>query len=224
MHRRKLFTASATKTVSTNACGGSAGSGSSGISKPVVNTVSEIKPGVASVVKFADATTGVKQIEITVNNPAQNVQITVTKYDTKPAAVSVVKTGTVYQYVQISTQNLADKLATAKVQFKVEKSKVSDKNKVVVSKFDETGKKWNELPTTLSSEDSTYFYYDVEVSSFQLLRNLRECCYKVVVLGNAGSDGTTGSAGGSSLTWLWVVIGVVVLALLIWAVVRKKKD
>ncbi|MEK6841926.1 MAG: PGF-pre-PGF domain-containing protein, partial [Nanoarchaeota archaeon] len=131
-------------------------------------------------------------------------------------------TGTVYQYVQISTQNLADKLATAKVQFKVEKSKVSDKNKVVVSKFDETGKKWNELPTTLSSEDSTSYYYDAEVSSFSYFA----ISENVAVAGDTGSDtgssGTTGNAGSSSLTWLWIVIGVVVLALLIWAVVRKK--
>ncbi|MEK6912368.1 MAG: PGF-pre-PGF domain-containing protein [Nanoarchaeota archaeon] len=214
-------TGSATKTFSTNACGGGAGGGGASTTpKPVTNTVSEIKPGVASVVKFADATTGVKQIEITVNNPAQNVQVTVTKYDTKPAAVSVAKTGTVYQYVQISTQNLADKLATAKVQFKVEKSKVSDKNKVIVSKFDETGKKWNELSTTLSSEDSTSYYYDAEVSSFSYFA----ISENVATSDNAGtgSDGTTGNAGSSNLTWLWVVIGVVVLALLIWAVVRKK--
>ncbi len=211
------------KTFSTNACGASTtSSGASGTStsKPVVSTVSEIKPGAASVVKFTDATTGLKQIEITVNNPAQNVQISVTKYDGKPAAVSVAKSGTV-QYVQISTKNLADKMTGAKVQFQVEKSKVSNKDNVVISKFDETAKKWNDLSTTYSSADTKYYYYDVDVSSFSYFA-ISEKSLTSGAEGTGGTEGTAGTGGGGSLTWLWIVLGLVVLALVIWAVARKK--
>jgi PGF-pre-PGF domain-containing protein len=185
-------------------------------SKPVTSTVSEIKPGAATVTKFTDAATGLKQIEITVNNPAQNVQITVTKYDSKPAAVSVSKTGTV-QYVQISTQNLANKMTGAKVQFQVEKSKISNKDNVVISKFDETAKKWNDLATDYASEDSKFYYYDVEVSSFSYFA----ISETALVAGNdAGTNGASGTTGG--LMWLWIVLAVVVIALVVWAVMRKK--
>ena len=54
--------------------------------------------------------------------------------------------------------------------FKVEKSWASTngfgKDEVSVYKFDESAGKWNELGTTFSSEDDTYYYYNAEVSSF----------------------------------------------------------
>jgi hypothetical protein len=113
-------TASETVSLLTQACGG----GGSIVPQPPrkIHLWTLITPGVASVMKDFDAEIGVKQIEIIVNNEAQNVKITVTKHDGKPAEVSVTKSGKVYQYIQIDAENLAGSLDKAKVQFRVEKS------------------------------------------------------------------------------------------------------
>ncbi|MEK6840397.1 MAG: PGF-pre-PGF domain-containing protein [Nanoarchaeota archaeon] len=217
-------TGSASKTVSTNACGGGAAGGGGTAPKPAVNTFTQITPGAASITKYADPALGIKQIEITVNNEAQNVKVSVTKYDSKPAEVSVSKSGKVYQYLQISEQNLGTKLDKAKVQFKVEKSWASsnslDKDKISVYKFDNAAGKWNELKTTFSSEDSQYYYYDAELSSFSYF----VISEKSLAAGE-GTDATgeTPTAEGRSWTWLWILIAVVIIAA-VWLMMRKKEQ
>jgi PGF-pre-PGF domain-containing protein len=177
-------------------------------------------PGSASVVKYTDSTLGIKQISIEVNNAAQNVQVSVTKEAGKPAAVSVAKSGKIYQYIHIETTNLADKLNKATVQFKVEKSWATannvDKNNVVASKFDETNKKWNELTTTYVSEDSTHYYYNVELDSFSYF----VLSDKTTTVPSEEVEEGTEEAG--SLTWLWIVIAVVIIIAL-WYLIKRKK-
>ena len=176
------------------------------------------------IMKDFNAETGIKEIQIEVNNEAQNVKVTVTKYAGRPAEVSVSKSGKVYQYLQINATNLADKLDKATAQFRVEKSWASsnnvDKEKVVVSKFDEPNNKWNELTTTYSSEDSVYYYYDVELDSFSYFA----ISEKSAVSGEeAGTTGTGGepSEEGASLTWLWILIVVIVLLYVGWRMKKK---
>ncbi len=186
-----------------------------------VHSWTKITPGAAIIMKDFSLEFGVKQIEISVNNEAQNVKITVTKYDEKPAEVSVSKTGKIYQYVQIDAQNLADKLNKANVQFKVAKTWTStnglDKNEIAVHKFDESNNKWNQLKTIYSSEDSSYYYYDVELDSFS---------YFAIAEGSAVSDtetiGTTIPKKQGNWTWLWVLIIVVVL-IAGWYFTKKKR-
>jgi len=169
-------TASHTTTYNVDTSGGSGGSSSSSSGGSAVassvrqNTFPTISTGSASVMKNFDEATGVKEIRIEVNNNAQNVKITVSKYDGKPAEVTKEKTGKVYQYMQINTENLAENLKKATVTFKAKKSWASEnsveKEKVVVSKFDEEVGEWNELATTYKEEDDTYYYYEVELTSF----------------------------------------------------------
>jgi len=209
--------------LSTNGCGSTGGGGGGTTTKSVVNSASEIKPGAATVMKYSDPVVGVKEISIEVNNPAQNVKITVTKEAGKPAVVSVAKTGKVYQYIHIETQNLADKLDKATVQFKVEKSWATtnnvDKSNVIVSKFDETAKKWNGLTTTYVSEDTTHYYYNVDVTSFSYFA----ISDKSTVAAGEEETTATGEEGGGSLLWLWILIGVVIVVAIGWGVGKKKK-
>lgn len=224
------YSASATYTITQSGGAAPSSSGTSGgtsATKKATSTASEINPGAATVMKYSDPTIGVKQISVEVNNKAQSVQITVTKEAGKPANVSVAKSGKVYQYLHIETKNLADKLNKATVQFKVNKTWVSDngltKEKVAVSKFDETGNKWNELTTTYTNEDNSYYYYDVELTSFSYFA-ISEKGVTASATGETGGETGGEETTGGSLTWLWILIVLVVLVAIGWTVKAKSKS
>ena len=150
-------------------------SSSSGSGGPSTQTISghtwaSINPGDVAVKKDFNLGAGIKEIQIEVNNKAQNVKITVTKYDGKPAAVSVEKSGKVYRYLQIKTENLEDKLKNAKVKVQVDKNWTTEnsieKNDVSLFKFNETSQEWVELTTNYLEDDEKYSYYEVELKSF----------------------------------------------------------
>ena len=221
------LTASASKayTITQNPGISGGGGGVSGtVPKPQVHSFAKITPGAASIAQYTDPDLGLKQIEIEVNNEAQSVKVSVTKYDGKPAAVSVAKTGKVYKYVQINVSNVVGKISKAKITAKVEKSWITDKDKVVISKFDENNGEWNELSTTLSSEDSTYVYYDAEIESFSYFAISEKATVTDAGPEAEAEETETGDAGASSgsKTWVWIVIGVVVLALILAAVKKRK--
>lgn len=182
---------------------------------------SKITPGEAEIMRDFSSEFGVKQIQIEVNNEAQNVKIIVTKYDGKPANVSISKTGKVYQYMQIKTQNLENKLNKAIVQFKFEKSWVSsnglDKDKISAYKFDEDSSKWNQLQTDYVSEDSEYYYYSTELDSFSYFALAEGSAI------NAGAETAEPDEGKTdSKLWIWIVI-IAVILVLGWYFTKKKR-
>ena len=72
--------------------------------------------------KSVDEDIGIKELKIEVNSVAQNVEITVNKYDSKPTAVTKEATGSVNKYLQIETENLEDKLENAKIKIQNKKA------------------------------------------------------------------------------------------------------
>ncbi|MEK6904273.1 MAG: PGF-pre-PGF domain-containing protein, partial [Nanoarchaeota archaeon] len=127
------------------------------------------------ILKDFNPETGVRQIELEVIDQtqvdeAQSIDITVSKYDSLPAAVSVAKTGQVYKYLLVETENLGSDLQNAKITFQVEKSwqigNSLDKEDIALFKFDESLGRWDELQTTFAAEDVAYYYYDAELNSF----------------------------------------------------------
>ncbi len=148
--------------------GGGGGAGGSSSEKKTSNTFTSVSQGSAAVAKYTDKDYGLKEITINVNNPAQNVKVTVTKYAGKPAEVTVEKTGKVYKYLQINVDNIAGKLSNAVVRIQVEKSWVAGngltKENVALHKF--VNGKWEEQTTTFSGEDATNYYYDTTLTSF----------------------------------------------------------
>jgi PGF-pre-PGF domain-containing protein len=220
------LTTSATDTYSVTQIPNTGGSTTSPSER--VHSWTKITPGAATIMKDFNAETGIKEIQIEVNNEAQNVKITVTKYSGRPANVSVSKTGKVYQYLRIETQNLADKLKNATVEFKVAKSWAESnglgKEEVAVSKFDEVGKKWNQLDTTYVSEDSAYYYYDVAMNSFSYFA----ISEKAVVSGGDEETGANDTSSGNETrsgeisNWWWALTAVVVIVAISYYI-RKKK-
>ncbi len=203
------------------------GGGGSTASSVKSNLFTTLTPEKVSIMKNFAEETGVKEIKIEVNNEVKNVKVTVSKYDEKPAEVSVEKTGKVYQYMQINTENLVDNLKKAIITIKVEKTWLSDsgleKENIILSKFDESSSAWNELATTYKEEDDTYYYYDAELTSFSYFAISEKVVVEEVeeeksigtILGDIGEEA-------KSLTWLWIVI-VLLVVLAVYVIFSRKK-
>ncbi|KKL83812.1 hypothetical protein LCGC14_1970980, partial [marine sediment metagenome] len=197
--------------------GGGSGGGTTRLSLPVNNySLPQIVPVAATIIKDFDAEIGIKQIQIEVDSEAQDVKITVTRYDGKPAAVSIAKEGKVYQYLQIEATNLADKLSKITIQFRVEKSWITDndlqKENVEVHRFEESSEDWNKLLINYTEEDNDYHYYDAELDSLS---------YFVILVPDEEEK--------RNLIWLWVLmaLGVLVLIIALIAIgrhIREKKQ
>ena len=216
--------ASATATYTVSGGGGGFSSGSTGTTKS--NVFTKITPGAASIMKNFDAEFGVKQIKIAVNNEAQNVKVSVTKYDSKPAEVSVSKSGKVNKYLQIEATNLADKLDKATIQFKVGKSWISsnglDADKIALFKFNEVSEEWGELITGHVGTEGDDEIYEVELDSFSYFA-ISEA------LSTGDEEGTTIDTGTErtdkikgSIWWKVLIIFLVVLA--VYFILNKKKN
>tara|TARA_Y100000310_G_scaffold65417_1_gene60915 strand:- start:13028 stop:15034 length:2007 start_codon:yes stop_codon:yes gene_type:complete len=214
---------------SSSSSSSSGGGGSSATPSSVKsNTFTTVTPEKVSIMKNFDEKVAVEEIKIEVSSETENVKVTVSKYDNKPTAVSVEKTGKTYQYMEIKTENVEDSLRKATVTIKVEKSWLSDnsieKENVVLSKFDETSEQWNELTTTYKNSDETYEYFDAELTSFSYFA-ISEKVVEEVVEEDKGIGTILGekiSEEAKSLGWLWVVI-VLLVALAVYVIFNRKK-
>ena len=166
------------------------------------------------------------EISIEVNNEVQDVKITVTKYDGKPAEVTKEKTGKVYKYININAENLNTSLSKATVTVQVEKSWLLnnslDKGKIALFKFKDGD--WQELTTTFKEEDSLLNYYDVELDSFSYFTIAEKTAAAAAPPSTEGAGEQQQAAGESQetapekkadFTWLWILI----LSLLVGAAV-----
>ncbi len=190
-----------------------------------INSWTKMTPGIAMIMKDFDKSFGVKQIQIEVNNEAQNVMITVTKYNSKPANVSIEKSDT-YRYLSVNTKNLINSLNKATIELQVNKSWVSGKglNKEYVSlfKYDEAGNKWNQLTTTFKEEDSMYYYYETEVTSFSYFAIAPK--EQTPVTETSGKTILGEELESTSQIWI-IILLIIILAGIIgaWFLLRKKK-
>lgn len=209
--------ASATATYTVGRAASSSGTTTPSLPKKI-HSWTLITPGVAAIMKDFDSEIGVKQIRVRVRNEVQNVEITVTKYSAKPAEVSVAKTGETYQYLHINAENFGEDLEQATVEFRAERTWAAGvglgKNDIAVFRYNETASRWNELTTTSTGEDTTYYYYDVEVEGFSYFAISEKS-----VVGEEEEE----EEGERNLTWLWILIAVVIIVIIVWQMKTKKK-
>ncbi len=227
----------ATTTTTTTSGGGGGGGGTTTPSewvKQKIHSWTKMTPGNVSIMKNFDVDIGIKEIQIEVNNPAQNVVITVRKYDGKPAAVTINKSGKVYKYLEISESNLSGKLEKVIVKIKVEKTWLSDnelsKEDIYMFRFNGVSKIWDELTTTYVEEDVDNYYYNIELSSFSYFAISERVVIQEETIPleettttQDTSDQETQDKGESS-RWLWIMIIVIaVTAGIIGFLIYKKK-
>ncbi|MCK4647490.1 PGF-pre-PGF domain-containing protein [Candidatus Pacearchaeota archaeon] len=211
---------SLSKSFSTSSC--SSGDSPSGGAPSIVTAIEKVNvlnidPESEATLSNFEEDMGVKEIKISVTEEASNVKVTVKKFDTEPAEITVSKTGNVHRYLQIETENLADKMSQAIITIRVQRNWLSDNNiskaNIALFKLDESAGKWNELLTVYKSEDDDYYYYDSEVTSFS---------YFAIAEKGIEEPGEPEEPE-SNLLWLWIVIGVVVLAVIVGGGIAAKK-
>lgn len=211
--------------------GGGGGAGGVVPSPPEIKKTqswNKVTPGAATIMKNFDKAYGIKEIQVSVNNEAQNVKITVTKYEGKPAEVTKSKDGKVYKYLQINEENVGDKLANAKIKIQVEKSWAEEnslsKERIALFKF--TGDKWQELPTTFIEEFENNYIYETDVSSFSYfaIGEKVEAAEEEAEEVTAEEEAVTAAKSWvSENLWLVVVIIAVIIAIVAYVMYRKKQ-
>lgn len=148
-------------------CGSSGGGSSTGTGAK--KTFVKITPGVAQIMKFYNKATGIRQIKIQVKNKVQNVKITITKVDGKPATITKEISGKVYKYMSIDHENINDSdIDTAEIEFEVEKSWLTDNNldpdSIKLMRY--SNDNWEILETEKTSETANYYYYKAKTPGF----------------------------------------------------------
>lgn len=146
------------------AAGGGGGGG--GAAAPAVNQSTKVwqimTPGAASIMKITNKDLGIKQISITVSNPANNVEITVKKLSKQPATITKTITGKVYKFLEVTKKNLQDaNLAKVEMEFMVEKTWLNSNNidEGTVRLYRYSGTDWAALSTAKTGGDTNYMYY-----------------------------------------------------------------
>lgn len=153
-------TAGSSSSSSSSSSGGGGGGGGGG-SASSSKTIKEIKAGASASVDFAKA---VNNILIETVNTVQNVVITVSEISSTNVPGP---SGDIYKYIEISAANITDSdIKSAKISFHVTKEWLAGKDKNSVRLHRYNNNSWNELATTLSSENATDVKYTAETPGF----------------------------------------------------------
>ena len=148
--------------------GGGGGAGTTAGEAKKAQSWTKITPGSATIMKNFNVEYGVKEINVQVKNEAKDVKITVTKYDSKPAEVTKEKSGKVYKYLKIDTENIEGNLDKATITIKVPQEWITenslDKDNIALFKL--VSGNWQELSTKYREADVISYYYDVDLTGF----------------------------------------------------------
>ncbi len=156
----------ANDTTTSSSGGGGGGGGGSGATvthyskKHVLNIPSIAATKKAEVDITKSYETGVKKITISVKNSVSNIEIIITKPDSKPAGVDDVS-GRIYNYLKVDKANITDSdVNNVTIDFQIEKSWINansiNTSTVALSRYTTS---WAKLPTTSSGSNSTHYFY-----------------------------------------------------------------
>jgi len=224
------FSNVSTTSLSTRSCSTSDTPGGGGTTPTTTSAIEKkfslnILPAQEGVLSNFQESMGVEEIKIRVNEVANNVKITIKKFDTQPSEISVPKTGQVHKYIQIIAENLGTKLEGATLEFKVQKNWLSDngidKANIALFRLDESAGKWDELTAVYKEEDVTYYYYEAQLTSFSFFAIAEK---SVVLPGEPEEEIPVEVLSVTFLkqNWVWIVVGAVVLLGVVGALLAKK--
>lgn len=167
---------SSSNSSSSSSSGGGSSSGTTSTAKTIVTSgkvvikVPTIAAGGSKTISFTPENSPVKDILIAAKNKLTNIEITVTKLDSKPSSVSDITIGKIYQYFNIDKVNFSNTdLNSVTISIQVTKKWIADnnidENKVVLYRYNNA---WEKLVTTKTSQDSTNVYYEGASEGFSV--------------------------------------------------------
>jgi PGF-pre-PGF domain-containing protein len=148
--------------------GGTSGGGAAGTSVAGATAiVSSALAGETVEYKIISTDIAISAVDITFAIAATNTKVNVNKLSSLPTTMTA-PISKIYQVLTIINTNIADSaVKTAEINFKVSKSWLTengiDKSEIALFRMTD---KWNELPTTVLSEDADYVYFTATTSGF----------------------------------------------------------
>ncbi len=134
----------------------------------VNETIENVTAGETATVNLEETETGLESIRFTASINMTDVSFTVEKYEDLPGDVPSEPNGTIYAYLHIETTAQQGEVESFKVTFKVSYSWLIDneidKEEVLLLRYHDD--EWQEISTTILNEDSTYVYYEAEITGF----------------------------------------------------------
>jgi PGF-pre-PGF domain-containing protein len=163
-------TTTSTTTTTISSVGGGIGGIPSNVTISQKHTWTNMKPHIKNILKITKKEIGLRQINIEIKSQANNVRITITKLEGKPANVIHEIRGKVYKYMEINIENLANEnISNATIEFEVNKSWIRenniDKNTISLNRY-RNG--WEKLRTRLITENESYIIYEAETPGFSV--------------------------------------------------------
>ena len=209
--------------------GGSGSSGGSGGSSGgAVSTIStlftKVLAGEPIEAKISNAETGVDAVTLTANAELSNVKVSVSQFNENPATKEI--EGTVFKYLEVKATNAPDdKLSRVLIKFHVDKAWLTDNNAeagdVLFSRF--VNGAWIQLEVTKVSEDANKVYYSsltpgLSYFAISLKPKAATTSEQPTTEETAETpevippeDVITQEKPKSSKTWLWVVLGLLLV-------------
>ena len=236
------FTVSSSGITTTAPSSGGGGGGiSTGKLTKVKYTFKELKKNTIERWKVNQPGLGLIEMNMTVKNSANNVQITIERYDGRPSYIIHEIAGKIYQYIEINKTNLTD-TDIDKIQLKINVNKSwilnnnIDESTVALNRYNNGV--WEKLTTTKVEEDNSYVYYIAEttgLSVFAVTGELKAGATTVLTTIPATTGVTTTPvttiSGGlpsilpvgqvSTTTYALVIILIIVAVVTFWIYRRK---
>ncbi|MCK5016603.1 MAG: PGF-pre-PGF domain-containing protein, partial [Candidatus Peribacteraceae bacterium] len=111
------------------------------------------------------------KITMKIKNELSRVVIDIKRIDKKPTSIPIEPKGRVYQYIDISYENMSDNdMESGSIDFKVEKEWIENNSvnysTIILVRYSEND--WERLSTRITGEDSSYMYYSSETPGFSV--------------------------------------------------------
>jgi len=136
----------------------------------LVKTFSKLKPAGVNVMEIFGEGVSLTELDLEVYSELNNVKITVSKLDSKPAATQN-PPGNVYQYLRIEKTNIKNEdLKKVNIKFRVEKPWINeneiDESTISLNRYQDNV--WVGLSTAKTGEDDQFSYYETYTASLSL--------------------------------------------------------
>ena len=228
--------ASSSSSSSSSSSGGSGGSGG-GAALQLAGSYAKqvwdsVDVGTKTKMDITDKGLAVSKVVFDVNKKVYGAWVSVTKKDILPSTVKSFNRKTYQTFDITKSPSLKDDIIEhPTINLKVETSWLTSNNILAenVALYHYVDGVWNELITTKSSDDGTFVYYSAETPGFSYflvgekevkaipeVKEMKEIKEVPTKVANELTGTVVSSEPSQIPSWVWIVLGLIVIAVLIW--------